>query len=64
MGRQEQVGLFADDSRGGHIAAGPQWPLQDMPVIVGDKDDLLSHIEKGGRKAVGVQTSWGVSRAL
>ena len=46
MGKQEQVGLFADDSRGGHVASGPQWPLQDMPVIVGDKDDLLSHIEK------------------
>mgnify|MGYP002605690108 CR=1 FL=1 len=46
MGKQEQVGLFADDSRGGHIAGGPQWPLQDMPVIVGDKNELLSHIEK------------------
>ncbi|MCF3107370.1 glycoside hydrolase family 127 protein [Niabella sp. CC-SYL272] len=29
-----QSGLFADDSRGGHIARGPQIPLKEMPVIV------------------------------
>lgn len=46
IGRQEQLGMYADDSRGGHIAAGKQLPLQDMPVIVGDKDELLSMIVK------------------
>ena len=38
--------MFADDSRGGHIATGPQLPLQGMPVIVGQKDNILEHIEK------------------
>ncbi len=46
IGRQEQLGMYADDSRGGHIAAGRQLPLQDMPVIVGDKDDILTNISK------------------
>lgn len=38
-------GLFADDSRGGHIASGGQVPLQDMPVMVGNPDQALSHIQ-------------------
>ena len=45
LGKERQDGLFADESRGGHIAAGPKLPLQDMPVIVGDKASLLGHIE-------------------
>ena len=46
IGRQEQLGMYADDSRGGHIAAGRQIPLQEMPVIVGSKDDIISLITK------------------
>lgn len=46
MGTQRQDGLFADDSRGGHIAQGPRLPLQNMPVIVGNTNDILSHITK------------------
>lgn len=46
IGRQEQLGMYADDSRGGHIAAGKQLPLQDMPVIVGNADAVLSNITK------------------
>ena len=46
LGKAEQLGMYADDSRGGHIAAGRQLPLQDMPVIVGDKDNLLANITK------------------
>lgn len=45
-GREDQLGMYADDSRGGHIAYGRQIPLHEMPVIVGDKNDLLSHISK------------------
>lgn len=45
-GTQRQDGMFADNSRGGHIAAGPKLPLQDMPVIVDDGGDALSHIKK------------------
>ena len=42
--------MYADDSRGGHIAAGKQLPLQDMPVIVGSKDELLSMVTKDENK--------------
>ena len=41
-----QDGLFADDSRGGHIANGPQIPAYQMPAIIGDKNDILSHIKQ------------------
>lgn len=44
-GRDRQDGLFADDSRGGHIAAGPKLPLTSMPVIIEDNPQtILSHI--------------------
>ena len=46
MGTQRQDGMFADDSRGGHIAQGPRLPLQNMPVVVGSTEDILSHISK------------------
>lgn len=46
LGTQNQAGLFADDSRGGHIAAGQRLPLQNMPAIVGSKEDILSHLHK------------------
>ena len=35
-------GLFADDSRGGHIAKGQQTPLREMPIVVGDPNQLPS----------------------
>lgn len=46
LGKEDQLGMYADDSRGGHIAAGRQLPLQDMPVIVGDKEEILDNITK------------------
>lgn len=46
LGKQDQDGMYADDSRGGHIANGPRLPLQNMPVIVGEKDDIISNIHK------------------
>ena len=46
LGKEEQLGMYADDSRGGHIAAGKKLPLNEMPFIVGEKDDMLSHISK------------------
>lgn len=45
-GMQQQDGLFADDSRGGHIANGIRLPLHELPVIVGNKKDILSHLHK------------------
>lgn len=46
IGTQDQSGLFADDSRGGHIASGVQYPINQMPVIVGEKDKLSSYLVK------------------
>ena len=37
--------MYADDSRGGHIANGPQIPLTQLPAIVGDSATLLSHLQ-------------------
>jgi len=44
-GTDRQDGMYADDSRGGHIAAGPQIPQYQMPAIIGTKDDLLTHLK-------------------
>lgn len=33
-------GLLADDSRGGHIARGPQVPLSEVPMVVGSPEAL------------------------
>jgi DUF1680 family protein len=44
-GKENQDGLFADDSRGGHIAHGPQIPLNEIPTILGSSDSVLSHLE-------------------
>ncbi|MFC4164148.1 beta-L-arabinofuranosidase domain-containing protein [Epilithonimonas zeae] len=44
-GKENQDGLFADDSRGGHIAHGPQIPLNEIPAILGSSDSVLSHLE-------------------
>lgn len=38
----DQLGLFADDSRGGHIAKGKQVPLQEIPLLVSNPDSMLS----------------------
>lgn len=46
LGKQDQLGMYADDSRGGHIAAGRQIPLQEIPVIVAQKEDILDHLTK------------------
>jgi len=39
------AGLYADDSRGGHIASGPKYPLNEMPVIIGDANKLTSMVK-------------------
>jgi DUF1680 family protein len=43
-GTEDQTGLFADDSRGGHIAHGKQIPMKDMPIIVSEADKMTSLI--------------------
>ncbi|MDP9959585.1 glycoside hydrolase family 127 protein [Chryseobacterium lathyri] len=44
-GKENQDGLFADDSRGGHIAHGPQIPLNEIPTILGSSSSVLNHLE-------------------
>ena len=44
-GTDRQDGLFADDSRGGHIANGPQIPLSQMPALIGSPDEILTHLQ-------------------
>ncbi len=44
-GTDRQDGMYADDSRGGHIAGGPQIPLTQMPAIIGDAKDILNHLQ-------------------
>jgi len=45
-------GLFADDSRGGHIAKGNQIPLKEMPIIVGRAEQLPSLLQPVPGKAL------------
>ena len=44
-GTDRQDGMYADDSRGGHIAAGPQIPQYQMPAIIGERQSVLSHLK-------------------
>ncbi|MEF9477880.1 hypothetical protein OWR28_09375 [Chryseobacterium sp. 1B4] len=43
-GTENQQGLLADDSRGGHIAHGPQIPLNEIPVILGNPSEVVNHV--------------------
>jgi len=43
-GTDRQDGMYADDSRGGHIANGPKVPADQMPAIIGSPDDVLKHL--------------------
>lgn len=39
------TGLFANDSRMGHIASGKQRPLQDMPLFIANGSPLAQHVK-------------------
>lgn len=45
-GTDDLLGLFADDSRGGHKAHGKVIPLKDVPIIVADSDKLESSLKR------------------
>ncbi|MDR2949500.1 MAG: glycoside hydrolase family 127 protein [Prevotella sp.] len=49
-GTEDLAGLFADDSRGGHIAHGRQIPMKDMPIIVSEADKIISLIKPFSNK--------------
>ena len=38
-------GLFADASRMGHIASGEKYPLNEMPMIVTNKENIIDYIK-------------------
>lgn len=64
-GVERQDGLFADDSRGGHIAAGPKLPLTSMPVIVEDNPQaLLTHITPVANKPLTFRLNAGEEQTL
>ncbi len=45
IGTDDQTGLFADDSRGGHVAVGSKYPLNEMPLVVGDAKNLAAMVK-------------------
>ena len=45
-GTEHLDGLYADDSRGGHIAHGIQIPLQEVPALIGTPDSIRNSIHK------------------
>jgi hypothetical protein len=51
-GTDRQDGMYADDSRGGHIANGPKIPASQMPAIIGTPDDILTHLKPVDGKAL------------
>lgn len=51
-GIHDMQGLYADDSRGGHIAHGHQMPQQEAPTLVGEADQLLSFFRKEPGEAI------------
>ena len=49
-GHDDLKGLFADDSRGGHIAHGCQKPLNDVPMLIGTANSLSSKLKRTNKK--------------
>ncbi|MCV9389165.1 glycoside hydrolase family 127 protein [Reichenbachiella ulvae] len=43
-GTDDMPGLFADDSRGGHIAQGKIIPMKDVPVLVSEADQVEAKV--------------------
>ena len=44
-GTADVTGLIADDGRGSHIAPGAYLPLERAPMLVGETQSLVAHIE-------------------
>ncbi|MFP9098956.1 beta-L-arabinofuranosidase domain-containing protein [Flavobacterium sp. RHBU_24] len=45
-GTKDLTGLRADDSRWGHIAGGPMYPLPDAPLLASNDNDLSTAMHK------------------
>ncbi|WP_226336467.1 glycoside hydrolase family 127 protein [Echinicola marina] len=44
-GNDQMPGLFANDSRMGHVASGKMIPLAETPLLISESDDLTNQIE-------------------
>lgn len=45
-GTENLDGIYADDSRGGHIAHGRQTPLQEVPMLIRNPDSIRHSLHK------------------
>lgn len=45
-GTEDMAGLYADDSRGGHVAHGVKIPLDKAPTLISEAQELLSNFKK------------------
>ena len=45
-GTEHLDGIYADDSRGGHIAHGKQIPLQEVPILIGNPVSIRTSLHK------------------
>lgn len=45
-GTEHLDGIYADDSRGGHIAHGKQIPLQEVPMLIGNPVSIRTSLHK------------------
>lgn len=46
------TGLFADDSRMGHVAKGKKLPLSEMPMLVSTDSDLTRYLQRKAGKSM------------
>ncbi|WP_186754098.1 glycoside hydrolase family 127 protein [Echinicola salinicaeni] len=44
-GNDQMPGLFANDSRMGHVASGKMRPLAETPLLISESDDLTNQVE-------------------
>lgn len=57
VGNEGLDGLYADDSRGGHVARGLKLPSAEMPIVVGSKESFLNNIRKNNSKPLSFNLS-------
>ncbi|MDT0646611.1 glycoside hydrolase family 127 protein [Zunongwangia sp. F260] len=61
IGKDSLPGLFADASRGGHIAAGEQIPQTEMPYFLSDQTENIENLVK---KVPGKKLTFSASEVL
>ncbi|WP_215224402.1 glycoside hydrolase family 127 protein [Echinicola shivajiensis] len=51
-GKAHMAGLFADDSRMGHVASGKMWALAETPLLVSESNDPTDELEPVSNEAL------------